>query len=61
MKLIIKVKGHQHQWLAGGYDLKIAYFRGGQLVDSGFFAQCVRTSIHATLVLLRACMHYVSV
>ena len=20
---IIKVKGHQHQWLAGGYDLEI--------------------------------------
>ena len=26
---IIKVLGHQHQWLAGGYDLEIGYFRGG--------------------------------
>ena len=25
-----KVKGHQHQWLAGGYDLEIGIFRGGQ-------------------------------
>ena len=23
---IIKVSGHQHQWLAGGYDLEIGYF-----------------------------------
>ena len=23
---IIKVKGHQHRWLAGGYDLDIAQF-----------------------------------
>ena len=22
-------KGHQHQWLAGGYDLQINIFRGG--------------------------------
>ena len=27
--LIIKVKGHQHQWLAGGYDLEIDIFRSG--------------------------------
>ena len=26
---IIKVLGHQHWWLAGGYDLEIGYFRGG--------------------------------
>ena len=41
---IIKVSGHQHQWLAGGYDLEIGLFRGGlhggYLVNSGFFAQC---------------------
>ena len=23
---IVKVSGHQHQWLAGGYDLEIGYF-----------------------------------
>ena len=23
---IIKLSGHQHQWLAGGYDLKIGHF-----------------------------------
>ena len=26
MVLLIKVKGHQHQWLAGGYDLEIGHF-----------------------------------
>ena len=24
--MVIKVKGHQHWWLAGGYDLEIGYF-----------------------------------
>ena len=24
--LIIKVKGHQYQWSAGGYDLEIEHF-----------------------------------
>ena len=24
-----RVKGHQHRWLAGGYDLEIGLFRGG--------------------------------
>ena len=24
---IIKMKGHQHWWLAGGYDLEIGHFR----------------------------------
>ena len=24
---IIKVSGHQHQWLRGGYDLEIGQFR----------------------------------
>ena len=28
-RVIIKVTGHQHQWLAGGYDLEIGIFRGG--------------------------------
>ena len=41
---IIKVSGHQYQWLTGGYDLQIGHFRsdqhGGYLVDSGCFAQC---------------------
>ena len=23
---IIKVSGHQHQWLVGGYDLEIGHF-----------------------------------
>ena len=23
---IIKVKGHQHRWLAGGYDLEMGHF-----------------------------------
>ena len=26
VRVIIKVKGHQHQWLAGGYDLEIVDF-----------------------------------
>ena len=26
---IIKVSGHQYQWLAGGYDLEIGIFRSG--------------------------------
>ena len=34
---------YQHWRLAGGYDLEIGHFRGGlhggELVDSGFFAQ----------------------
>ena len=25
-RAIIKVKGHQHRWLAGGYDLEIGHF-----------------------------------
>ena len=25
-RVIIKVKGHQHRWLAGGYDLEIGHF-----------------------------------
>ena len=25
-RVIIKVKGHQHWWLAGGYDLEIGQF-----------------------------------
>ena len=25
-QVIIKVKGHQHQWFAGGYDLEIGHF-----------------------------------
>ena len=25
-RVIIKVKGHQHQWLVGGYDPEIAHF-----------------------------------
>ena len=25
-QVIIKVSGHQHQWLAGGYDLDIGHF-----------------------------------
>ena len=37
-------KGHQYQWLAGGYGLEIWHFtgaqHGGYLVDSGFFAWC---------------------
>ena len=28
-RVIIKVKGHQHQWLADGYDLEIGLLRGG--------------------------------
>ena len=24
-RVIIKVSGHQYQWLAGGYDLEIGY------------------------------------
>ena len=26
VRVIIKVKGHQHRWLAGGYDLEIGHF-----------------------------------
>ena len=25
-RVIIELSGHQHQWLAGGYDLEIGYF-----------------------------------
>ena len=25
-RVIIKVSGHQHLWLAGGYDLEIGHF-----------------------------------
>ena len=25
-RAIIKVSGHQHRWLAGGYDLEIGHF-----------------------------------
>ena len=25
-RVIIKVKGYKHQWLAGGYDLEIGHF-----------------------------------
>ena len=25
-RVIIKVSGHQHRWLAGGYDLEIGHF-----------------------------------
>ena len=28
-QVIIKVSGHQYQWLAGGYDLEIGHFRSG--------------------------------
>ena len=28
-RVIIKMLGDQHQWLAGGYDLEIGHFRGG--------------------------------
>ena len=28
-RAIIKVKGHQYRWLAGGYNLEIGYFRRG--------------------------------
>ena len=28
-QMIIKVKGHQHWWLAGGYDLQEDIFRAG--------------------------------
>ena len=27
-KVIIKASGHQHQWLAGGYDLEIGHLTG---------------------------------
>ena len=29
VRVIIKVSGHQHLWLAGGYELEIGHFRGG--------------------------------
>ena len=31
-RMIIKAKGHQHQWLAGGYDLERGHFRGDSMV-----------------------------
>ena len=38
--VIIKVSGHQHWWLAGGWDLEVGLFasgwHGGYLVDSDF-------------------------
>ena len=27
-RVIVKVKGHQHRWLAGGYDLEIGHVWG---------------------------------
>ena len=27
VRAIIKVNGHQYQWLAGGYDLEIGHFQ----------------------------------
>ena len=27
MRVIIKLKGHQHRWLAGGYDMEIGHFQ----------------------------------
>ena len=45
---IIKVLGHQQQWLAGGYDLELGLFRGGwhggYLVDSGLFLRSVSSN-----------------
>ena len=26
-RAMIKVKGHQYQWLAGGYDLEVGHFQ----------------------------------
>ena len=41
-RAMIKALGHQHRWLAGGYDLATGHFRGcwhgGYLMDSGLFA-----------------------
>ena len=51
---IIKVLGHQYQWLAGGYDLEIGLFRNGQhggyLVDGVSF--CAVTLITNIMCLL---------
>ena len=27
-RTIIKASGHQHSWLAGGYDLEMGHFKG---------------------------------
>ena len=37
--MIIKIKGHQHRWLAGDYDLDI--FRGGLHAHGGYFVDTV--------------------
>ena len=54
MKVIIKVTGHQHQWLAGGYDLEIGHFQrwlqDGYLVHSVFLCPVSdgRVGLHET-------------
>ena len=37
---IIKVSGHQHRPLAGGYEMEIETFRGGLPGGQWLFAQC---------------------
>ena len=48
-RAIIKMSGHQHWWLAGGYNLEIEYVRsglhGGYLVDSGFLCSVQYSSL----------------
>ena len=33
-RAIIEVRGHQYQWLAGGYDLEIGHFRSDCFLQS---------------------------
>ena len=42
-QVIIKVLGHQHWWLAGGYDLEMTFSEVASMVVSWwivFFVQC---------------------
>ena len=36
-RLIIKVKGYQHRWLVGGYDIK-TFVEVANMMVGGFFA-----------------------
>ena len=43
LTLITKVKGHQHRWLAGGYNLEIGHFRSSTMVVTWWIVAFRRT------------------
>ena len=51
-RVIIKVLGHQHRWLAGGYDLEIGHFlEVVSMVVTWWIVAFCPVSLAATLVL----------